>query len=222
MSLRQNGSGNESIYGGFFNDENLGRKHSQAGVVSMANAGPNTNGSQFFITLKECKHLDGKHVVCGKVIDGMDVVREMAKVPTDDNDRPRIPIKVFDCGELELASGLVKRGPTETIFNQQQKLVDDLMNPDPLKKKYLEDKYVPKLEKEQAPSFEMEFIRKKKEQEAASALKTQRLEFKSKNTQKRDERLLDIDLLINEALKKNNEAVVDEHLRATDSSYVKK
>lgn len=95
----------------------------------MANAGPNTNGSQFFITLKECKHLDGKHVVCGQVTDGLEVVMEMAKVPTDENDKPRIPIRVFDCGELELVSGLVKRGPTETIFNQQHKLVQDLLNP---------------------------------------------------------------------------------------------
>lgn len=72
------------------------------------------------------------------------------------------------------------------------------------------------------PTFEMEFIRKKKEKDATSAPKVEQLNFRSRDTQKRDERLLDIDLLINEALKKNNEAVVDEHLKATDSSYVKR
>ena len=56
----------------------------------------------------------------GQVTEGMDVINQMAKVPTDQNDRPRIPIKIFDCGELDLGSGLVKRGPTASIFNQER------------------------------------------------------------------------------------------------------
>ena len=68
-----------------FHDE---LRHDEAGVVSMANSGPNTNGSQFFITLDETSHLDDRHAVFGRVTDGTDVVREIGGVETDGNDRP--------------------------------------------------------------------------------------------------------------------------------------
>ena len=81
------GTGGESIYGAKFDDENLTLKHTGPGILSMANAGPNTNGSQFFITLTDTHHLDGKHVVFGKVIKGMGVVRSLEAVKTQD-DKP--------------------------------------------------------------------------------------------------------------------------------------
>lgn len=96
----RNGTGGESIYGLKFEDENFELKHERKGMLSMANSGPNTNGSQFFITTTRTSHLDGKHVVFGRVIKGMGVVRSMEHVITGDNDSPTLDVIVEDCGEL--------------------------------------------------------------------------------------------------------------------------
>jgi peptidyl-prolyl isomerase G (cyclophilin G) len=94
------GTGGASIYGPTFDDENFQRRHGCAGLLSMANRGRNTNSSQFFITLKPCPHLDGKHVVFGQVIYGMEVVRRVAKTPVDSTNRPKLPVIITDCGEV--------------------------------------------------------------------------------------------------------------------------
>jgi len=102
---RHNGTGGESIYGEKFPDENFKLKHDRPGLLSMANSGKNTNGSQFFITTVKTPHLDGKHVVFGKVVQGMGVLKEMENQPVDERDRPRKPCVIAGCGELDEDEG---------------------------------------------------------------------------------------------------------------------
>jgi peptidylprolyl isomerase len=96
---RGNGTGGESIYGAKFADENFKLKHTGPGVLSMANSGPNTNGSQFFICTEKTSWLDGKHVVFGKVVDGYGVVQEMEKVGSNSGTTKETVI-VEDCGQI--------------------------------------------------------------------------------------------------------------------------
>ena len=101
------GTGGESIYGNIFNDENFYLKHVEAGIfifynigtLAMANNGKNTNGSQFYITLIPCDFLDGKHVVFGKVIEGMEVVKMIETVGSEDGSTKKKVI-IDNCGEI--------------------------------------------------------------------------------------------------------------------------
>ncbi|GMM45124.1 peptidylprolyl isomerase [Pichia kluyveri] len=102
-----NGTGGSSIYGEKFDDENFESKHDEPFLLSMANAGPNTNGSQFFVTTVKTPHLDGKHVVFGKVISGKSVIRKVERTETGESDRPLKECKVINCGILNEGDPLV-------------------------------------------------------------------------------------------------------------------
>ncbi|KAI8894368.1 cyclophilin B [Globomyces pollinis-pini] len=96
----RDGTGGKSIYGVKFPDENFKLKHLGPGYLSMANSGPDTNGSQFFITTVKTNWLDGHHVVFGKLIDGMEILMKMQLVEVGRRDDPMKPLKIADCGAI--------------------------------------------------------------------------------------------------------------------------
>jgi len=96
---KHNGTGGKSIYGGKFDDENFSLRHSGPGMLAMANSGPNTNGSQFYVTGGRCEWLDGKHVVFGSVLSGLDVLRKVEKFGSKSG-KTTEKIVISSCGEL--------------------------------------------------------------------------------------------------------------------------
>jgi cyclophilin family peptidyl-prolyl cis-trans isomerase len=94
------GTGGMSIYGRNFKDENLKLQHYKRGLLSMANAGPDTNGSQFFLTFVECPWLNGYHCVFGELIEGDKILAQIEEIGTREG-KPKAEIKIVDCGEVK-------------------------------------------------------------------------------------------------------------------------
>lgn len=122
------GTGGQCIYGEKFDDEGFPIKHTREGLLSMANAGANTNASQFFITTTATPHLDDKHVVFGTVLRGMSVVKEIEQQPKDEMDRPLREVTIVDCGELPADALLDPAAPADAQFPD---FFDTLPNADP-------------------------------------------------------------------------------------------
>ncbi|KAI6660384.1 Peptidyl-prolyl cis-trans isomerase H [Oopsacas minuta] len=99
--IKGDGTGSTCIYGASnFADEHFNLKHESAGILSMANSGKDTNGCQFFITCAKCEYLDNKHVVFGRVVDGMLVIRKIENVPVGPNHSPKLAVVVTECGQM--------------------------------------------------------------------------------------------------------------------------
>jgi len=123
---KENGTGGESIYGGKFDDENFELIHNRPGLLSMANAGPNTNGSQFFITCAATTWLDGKHVVFGQVIDGMKIIRIMEATSVGRNDKPMQEIRIMECGDMQTIRDIEKKIEEEMLeFDDEDEAEED-------------------------------------------------------------------------------------------------
>ncbi|SGY84574.1 BQ5605_C009g05705 [Microbotryum silenes-dioicae] len=124
----RNGKGGQSIYGATFEDEDLRREIDSEGLLVMANRGKNTNGSQFFVSLRPCPHLLGKHVVFGRVVKGYEVIEAISKLPVNEKDHPLQLVTISHCGQLERKGKAHQKFP----ISARDRLLS-LANPDSLR-----------------------------------------------------------------------------------------
>ena len=233
-----NGKGGESIYGEFFKDENFKRRHACAGLLSMGNIGRNTNSSQFIITLRPCPQLDDKHVVFGQVINGMEVVREIGKIPTDTNERPRVKILIFDCGDydtrrIHLREDVFKETIQSILEDRARKEKVKLLGPEEAEKyKKLKQKSAFDIEQEYP---EEDTIKKKESEDDDSEEEEEEDEIDEaeikksisniKNEKDKEDFMKQYYLLkskITEAKNLNNKAVIEEKTNVQDVDKARK
>jgi len=214
-----NGDGGESIYGGQFNDEDFTRRHTQAGVLSMANTGRNSNGSQFFVTLKRAPQLDGKHMAFGQVIEGMDVIRAVAAVPTDRDDKPRVAITIVGCGEVD-KKVRSKANVHEQISRQIADLNEEVAPtgakiPEATKAKaILSGKQGGAAIDEGNNASWMPLVQEEDTEEGGTGTAPARNE--------RERKLFELRLRMNQGCRSNNKEVIEEQKRFSDPEYGKK
>mmetsp|Transcript_37928 Transcript_37928/g.49938 ORF Transcript_37928/g.49938 Transcript_37928/m.49938 type:complete len:458 (+) Transcript_37928:491-1864(+) len=206
------GTGGESIYGERFPDENFMRLHSEGGLLSMANAGPDTNGSQFFITFKSTPHLDDRHVVFGKVTSGMDVVRMMEMVATDMSDKPRMPVIISECGEIGEVVKEASVSEKAMLKYQQQQQQQQQQKGKPPPENQQEGKGRPQSEDQAKEDQEGE------EEEEEEGISEEALNAMSD----KQRRLFQLRMKMNKSRKMNKKEVEEEHRRLTDPNYKKK
>ncbi|CAK56452.1 unnamed protein product (macronuclear) [Paramecium tetraurelia] len=238
--INNDGTGGASIYSQTFVDENFSRRHACAGLLSMANRGRNTNNSQFFITLKPCPHLDGKHVVFGQVIDGIEVIKRVGQVPVDMQDRPRIPVIIINCGEVSESKNWlicdpfkkeimdeIHRDRLKALYGQEY--LDELdkeeeqklqaLNPEKFKQQSLEN------EEESNKQLLVEQLLQKttedQEQEDDSQENLDQFEGKKFMTQKHKDRYFELKKKIQQSKVLNDKAVLNEERQNTDAQYDK-
>lgn len=212
--VNNNGSGGESIFGGSFRDENFDRRHTCAGMLSMANNGRHTNTSQFFITLKAAPQLNNKHVIFGQVVAGMDVIRAIEKVPVDHLDRPRVPITIVSCGELgksilsstgeDLTQRLSKKDEPDVRFRDRP----------------LEGRASTAGEKLLAGTAEAQVQMDAPVRHPAADAGMVQVPTTFKN--EREKKLFELRLKMNQGRRANDQAVLDEKRRYEDPTFEKK
>ncbi|KAG0171655.1 hypothetical protein DFQ29_008722 [Apophysomyces sp. BC1021] len=173
---RRNGTGGESIYGAQFPDESFARKHTIHGLLSMANRGPNTQSSQFFVTTRPTPHLDGKHVVFGRVVAGYEFIEKLENEAVDDNDRPLRNVMIANSGEL-----MLKLPP-----NVQLKGAKDAAGTDERKRKRSRSRSVASDTDDESDDSEEEERRKKKRKSKKKSKKDKKDKKKKKSKKKSD------------------------------------
>jgi len=216
-----NGTGGESIYGGKFDDENLTLKHSNPGLLSMANSGPNTNGSQFFITCATTDWLDGKHVVFGQVLVGMKIVRQVENLPVGRNDRPKAEVKVFECGDMAILRKIEEEIAAGDIFGNDEEEYQHAAataGEEDENEIDISDVVVPA--KPTATAAAKPKVNRKRRLKREEALDREKVELESLDVTQmsaRERRLFNIRLKLNAARKRTRKATITEHKYANMS-----
>ena len=179
---KNDGTGGYSIFGEKFEDENFYYSHSREGLLSMINEGKNTNGSQFFITLRDTTWYDEKHVVFGQVISGMEYVKEIEGLKIDDDDKPEEDIVIENCGEIKNGEEIDPEKMKEILEKERIKKEEEK------KKKEEEEKMKKeKEEKEKEEKENDEKYRKRRESEDSKDSKDSHSSHKSDDEDKKSD-----------------------------------